>query len=163
MNCPVCNHPGVQDYHSVPSICPNCRSDLKGFMLIGQVELESASKLKSLKFLFAAVTFVLLFLLLGSVVFLPSVSRPRAEKPRLQNDSTQYYSKLVANLKQELNSKPKTADIYYIIKRNDNLSEIAKLFYNDGSRIKQIMTDNNLQKGYNLLPGDTLIIKVKTH
>jgi len=79
-----------------------------------------------------------------------------------QNDSTEYYSKLVKDLSQELSDKPKTADIYYIIKKDDNLSEIAKLFYNDGSRTEQIMTDNNLQKGYNLLPGDTLIIKLKT-
>jgi hypothetical protein len=162
MNCPVCNHPGLPDYLSVPSVCPNCRSDLKGFLLISQVEQESESKLKRLKFIFAGVSLVLIILLIGSVFLVPVISKQEPEKPILKSDSTQYYSKLVANLKQELNSKPQTADIYYIIKKDDNLSEIAKLFYNDASLTQQIMTDNNLQKGYNLLPGDTLIIKLKT-
>jgi len=131
-------------------------------MLIGQVELENESKLKRLKYLFAGVSLVLLILLIGSIFFFPVNSKQKPEEPILKSDSTEYYRKLVANLKQELQDKPTTADIYYIIKKDDNLSEIAKLFYNDGSRLEQIMTDNNLQKGYNLLPGDTLIIKIKT-
>jgi nucleoid-associated protein YgaU len=93
---------------------------------------------------------------------LPSNSTQSLEKAIQQNDSTEYYSKLVKDLRQELKDKPQTVDIYYIIKKDDNLSEIAKLFYNDGSLTNQIMTDNNLQKGYNMLPGDTLIIKIKT-
>jgi hypothetical protein len=162
MNCPVCNHPGLPDYHVVPSVCPDCGSDLKGFLLIKEVEQESESKLKRLKFLFAGVSLVLLILLIGSIFFLPVNSKQKPEEPILKSDSTEYYRELVANLKQELKDKPATADVYYIIKKDDNLSEIAKLFYNDGSRSKQIMTDNSLQKGYNLLPGDTLIIKIKT-
>jgi hypothetical protein len=172
MECPVCNHPGLPDYRSVPVICPNCKSDLKGFMILGQVMLESESngkillqsesRFKRIKLLFAIVTSVLLILIVGLVLFLPANSNQSLEKAIQQNDSTEYYLKLVKDLRQELKGKPKTADVYYIIKKDDNLSEIAKLFYNDGSRTKQIMTDNNLQKGYNLLPGDTLIIKIKT-
>jgi len=162
MNCPVCNHPDLPDYYSVPSVCPNCKSELNGFFLIGEIEKESNSKLKRFKLLCAGLSIVLLLILIGSIFFLPTVSKHDPGKSIQQYDSTAYYSKLVAELKQELNVKPTTTEVYYIIKKNDNLSEIAKLFYNDGSRTKQIMTDNNLQKGYNLLPGDTLIIKIKT-
>lgn len=162
MNCPVCNHPGLPDYQSVPSVCPNCKSDLIGFLLINQVEDERGSKLKRFKLLCAGLSIVLLIILIGSIFLLHASSKHDPGKSILQNDSTEYYSKLAADLKQELKDKPKTADVYYIIKKDDNLSEIAKLFYNDGSCTKQIMTDNNLQKGYNLLPGDTLIIKLKT-
>lgn len=171
MECPVCNHPGLPDYRSVPVICPNCKSDLKGFMILGQVMLESEStgkvllqsesRVKRIKLLFAIVTSVLLILIAGLVLFLPSNSNQSHEKAIQQNDSTEYYSKLVKDLRQELKDKPQTVDIYYIIKKDDNLSEIAKLFYNNGSLTKQIMKDNNLQKGYNLLPGDTLIIRLK--
>jgi hypothetical protein len=172
MNCPVCNHPGLPDYRSVPVLCPNCKSDLKGFMILGQIVeesefnskilLESESRVKRIKLLFAIVTSVLLILIVGLILFLPSNSTQSLEKAIQQNDSTEYYSKLVKDLRQELKDKPQTVDIYYIIKKDDNLSEIAKLFYNDGSLTNQIMTDNNLQKGYNMLPGDTLIIKIKT-
>jgi len=173
MNCPVCNHPGLPDYHSAPSFCPNCKSDLKGFMMLGQIVkesesngkilLESKSRIKRMKLLFAIVTPVLLILVICLILFLPGVSNHNPDKSIQQNDSTEYYSKLVKDLEQQLMKKPETADVYYIIKKDDNLSEIAKLFYNDGSRAKQIMKDNNLQKGYNLLPGDTLIIKLITH
>ncbi len=162
MECPVCNHPGLPDYHSVPSVCPNCRSDLKGFLLINQVEQESGSKLNRLKWIYAGIIFILIISLLGSIFLLSARSKHDSGVAIQQNDSTEYYSKLVKDLSQELSDKPKTADVYYIIKKDDNLSEIAKLFYNDGSRTEQIMTDNNLQKGYNLLPGDTLIIKLNT-
>ena len=162
MNCPVCNHPGLPDYHIVPSFCPNCKSDLKGFLLIGLVELESETKLKRLRFLLAGVSLGLLILLIGSIFFLPFILEQKPDKSILKSDSTEYYRKIMENLKQELKDQPKTADVFYIIKKDDNLSEIAKLFYNNSTLIKQIMTDNNLQKGYNLLPGDTLIIKIKT-
>jgi nucleoid-associated protein YgaU len=172
MNCPVCNHPGLPDYHSVPTFCPDCKSDLIGFMILGQIVQESESgvkriresesRIKRIKLLFAIVTSVLFILFIGLVLFLPAITNHKPDKSILQNDSIEYYLKLVKDLRQELKEKPKTADVYYIIKKDDNLSEIAKLFYNDGSRTKQIMTDNNLQKGYNLLPGDTLIIKIKT-
>jgi hypothetical protein len=162
MNCPVCNHPGLPDYLSVPLVCPNCRTDLKGFLLMSKFEQESELKLKRFKLLCACLSIVLLIILIWSIFLLPAIVKHNPGKSIRQYDSTAYYRKLVADLKQELKGKPKTADVYYIIQRNDNLSEIAKLFYNDGSRIKQIMTDNNLQKGYNLLPGDTLIIKIKT-
>jgi len=162
MECPVCNHPGLPDYNSVPSVCPNCRSDLKGFLLINLVEKESESKFKRFKLLCAGLSIVLLISLIGSIFFLSSISRHDRGKSIRQNDSTEFYHTLVKDLRQELKEKPKTTDIYYIIKKNDNLSEIAKLFYNDGSLTQQIMTDNNLQKGYNLLPDDTLIIKIKT-
>ncbi|MFZ4549646.1 MAG: LysM peptidoglycan-binding domain-containing protein, partial [Bacteroidales bacterium] len=49
------------------------------------------------------------------------------------------------------------------IKKDDNLSGIARLFYNDGTRTAEIMENNNLQKGYNLLPGDTLVIKINNN
>jgi hypothetical protein len=162
MECPVCNHPGLPDYQSVPCVCTHCGSDLKGLLLISQVVQESEAKHKRLKFLFAVVSLVLLILLMGSVFFRPGISTHKTDTPGLQKDSLDYYKKLVLELKQESNLKPATADIYYILKKNDNLSKIAKLFYNDGSLTKQIMIDNNLQKGYNLLPGDTLIIKIKT-
>jgi nucleoid-associated protein YgaU len=172
MECPVCNYPGLPDYHSVPSVCPSCKSDLKGFMILGQIvqesesnvkiKLESESRIKRIKTLFVIVTLVLVILLIGLVLFLPNIYNYNPEKSIPQNDSTEYYSKLVKDLMQELNAKPTTADVYYIAKKDDNFSEIAKLFYNDGSRTKQIMTDNNLQKGYILQPGDTLIIKLKT-
>jgi nucleoid-associated protein YgaU len=171
MNCPVCNHPDLPDYHSLPSICPNCKSDLKGFMILGQIVqesesnvkiiLDSESRVKRIKLLFAIVTLALFILLICLVLFLPAISSHKPGKFIRQNDSAEYYHKLVKDLRQELKAKPKTADVYYIIKKDDNLSEIAKLFYNDGSRTNQIMIDNNLQKGYNLLPGDTLIIKIK--
>lgn len=163
MNCPVCKYPGLPDYYNVPSVCPNCRSDLKGFKLINEFEHKSESKLKRLKFLFAGVNLALLILLLGSVFFVPDYSKHKTDSARLQHDSMEYYKKLVTELKQESPSKPSTADIYYILKKGDNLSKIARLYHNNGSRVKQIMTDNNLKKGYNLLPGDTLIIKVKTN
>jgi len=165
MECPVCNSPGLPDYRLVHSICPQCNSDLKGFMLIGQVEqvgFENESKLKRLKLSFIVTTIVLSILLIGSILYIATRSKQEPGKLESKNDSTEYYINLVAELKQELEAKPATADICYIVQKDDNLSKIAKLFYNNGFQTEQIMLDNNLHEGYNLQPGDTLIIKLKT-
>ncbi len=159
MECPVCYHPDLPDYQSVASTCPNCKSDLKGFRLIMQVEQENDAKLRWFKLLCGGLSITLIICFLGSFYLLNNSTQ--SPKSLQKSDSTEYYSKLVKDLQQELKSKVETSDVYYTIKRDDNLSEISKLFYNDDSHINQIMIDNNLQKGYNILPGDKLIIKLK--
>jgi hypothetical protein len=165
MECPVCNSPGLPDYRLVHSICPHCHSDLKGFMLIRQLEqvgFENEFKFKKLKLSFIVTAIVLSILLIGSILYIATRSKQEPGKPEFINDSTAYYITTIAELKQQLQVKPATVDIYYIVQKDDNLSKIAKLFYNNGFHTEQIMTDNNLHEGYNLLPGDTLIIKLKT-
>jgi hypothetical protein len=161
MECPVCNNPELPDYLSEPTYCPTCKSDLKGFLLVNRVEKESGLKLKRFKLLSSSLAISLLICILGSFFYFRDFAGDKTEKSIIKNDSTEYYKKLAGELSQKLNEKAESVDVIYVIKKDDNLSEVAKLFFNDGSRVKQIITDNNLQKGYNLLPGDTLIIKFK--
>jgi hypothetical protein len=161
MECPVCNHPDLPDYLSEPTCCPTCKSDLKGFLLVNLVEKESTLKLKRFKLLSSSIAIALLICILGSFIYFRNFAGDKPEKSIINVDSTEFYKKLAGELSQKLNEKAESVDVFYIIKKDDNLSEVAKLFFNDGSLVKQIMTDNNLQKGYNLLPGDTLIIKFK--
>ena len=78
------------------------------------------------------------------MLFLPAIANQNPDKSIRQNDSTEYYLKHVKDIRQELKERSETADVYYIIKKDDNRWEIANLFYNDDLSTKQIMKDNNL-------------------
>ena len=54
----------------------------------------------------------------------------------------------------------KDTEIKYVVRKGDYLYKIAKFFYNDGSKYKQIESDNNLEQPYILKVGQVLIIKI---
>jgi hypothetical protein len=43
-NCPVCNKAGLPDYRATQTICPQCNSDLKPFLLIHSISKKTTSK-----------------------------------------------------------------------------------------------------------------------
>ena len=44
-NCPVCNKAGLPDYIASPTICPQCNSDLKSFLLLNSISKQKSSNL----------------------------------------------------------------------------------------------------------------------
>ena len=65
--------------------------------------------------------------------------------------------------------KPKTepkiieindATVKYVVKKGDYPYKIAKFFYNDGKKYKQIEEDNGLEQPYELIVGQILKIKI---
>ncbi len=50
--CPVCGKSGLPDYSKIPSVCPQCNSDLNGYFLIGQAQKAIQRKNRVLAGLF---------------------------------------------------------------------------------------------------------------
>ena len=55
-NCPVCNKAGLPNYTATPTICPQCNSDLKPFLLLHSISKPNSNKVNK----FALVAFALI-------------------------------------------------------------------------------------------------------
>lgn len=157
-NCPICNKAGLPDYTKNIVVCPQCNSDLKAFMLLNSISKPNKSKIW---------TYLIIGISLLSVAFLGLFLKSNSDKKELiaknviLNDSI---SKMqIADVtKEEVQpiAEKQKATIKYVVKKGDYPYKIAQIFYNDGSKYKQIEADNNLEKPYTLKVGQILTIKI---
>lgn len=157
-NCPICNKAGLPDYTKNIVVCPQCNSDLKAFMLLNSISKPNKSKIW---------TYLIIGISLLSVAFLGLFLKSNSDKKELiainviLNDSI---SKMqIADVtKEEVQpiAEKQEATIKYVVKKGDYPYKIAQIFYNDGSKYKQIEADNNLEKPYTLKVGQILTIKI---
>lgn len=164
-NCPVCNKAGLPDYMTSPTICPQCNSDLKPFML-----LKTISKQKSSNLNLYVISGALIIAIILAFFYFNSIT---ANKRRSTENSkiVLQLQDSIRNLKTNIESNPieqlvnnktkKEISIQYKVKKGDNLTKVAKFFYNDFRLYKKIETDNNLQQPYTLKIGQPLTIKLK--
>ncbi|MDY0278659.1 MAG: LysM peptidoglycan-binding domain-containing protein [Acholeplasma sp.] len=168
MNCPVCNKSGLPDYTNIPVICPQCNSDLKGFIYIKQTSTNYSKSVKNQKFLISFSVLMFLILLI-SLFFHPFIKQKEDIQIATKNNdsiiielSTELAAKELEIKELKYNSSnQQDINFLYIVKKGDNLSKIAYFFYNDWEMYKKIETDNNLKHGSLILPNDTLILKIK--
>lgn len=157
-NCPICNKAGLPDYTKNIVVCPQCNSDLKAFMLLNSISKPNKSKIW---------TYLIIGISLLSVAFLGLFLKSNSDKKELiaknviLNDSI---SKMqiadVTKEKVQPIAEKQEATIKYVVKKGDYPYKIAQIFYNDGSKYKQIEADNNLEKPYTLKVGQILTIKI---
>jgi hypothetical protein len=167
MNCPVCDKSGLPDFTSNPTTCPQCNSDLSGFVVIEKGKLKFHQILNRQKWLLLLI--VILFIISG-IAF---IKQPNIQK---YTSEVQLKDSIITALNFELNQKeteiqqlkePSKAsnviEFKYVVKKGDNLSKIAFLFFNDWEMYKTIQKENDLKPGDLIMPKDTLTIKIKSN
>ncbi len=150
-NCPVCNKAGLPDYTATQTICPQCNSDLKPFLLLHSISKPISNKAN--KFALFGVTLVGCAL---AILYLKSIS----DKSQVASEN----SKAIVQLQDSINTLHTTEKeivIQYKVKNGDYPSKIAQFFYNDWKMYKKIEADNNLTQPYILKVGQLLTIKLK--
>ena len=167
MNCPVCDKSGLPDFTLNPTTCPQCNSDLSGFVVIEKGKLKFNQMLNRQKWLLLLIA---ILVIISGILFI--------KRPNIQNYISEVQLKdstilaLNSELKQkaseiqQLKEQSKASNVIefkYVVKKGDNLSKIAYFFYNDWEMYKKIETDNNLKHGSLILPNDTLTIKIKSN
>jgi LysM repeat protein len=162
VNCPICNKAGLSDYRNNEVICPQCNSDLKAFSLLNSISKPQKSKIGI--FIIAGIS-LLSIVLLGLFLKSNSDRKELITKNVILNDSiTKIQSINVANEKEKNKTQPiaekQDVTVKYVVKKGDYPYKIAQFFYNDGSKYKQIETDNNLEQPYTLKIGQVLTIKI---
>ena len=162
-HCPICNKAGLPDYTITHTVCPQCNSDLKPFMLLHSISKPNSNK----RTLFVSIGISLVAFVLA-VLYFNSFS----ENKKIVSENSKTVLQLqdsIHNLQSEI-AKPnvsaskKTEEeitIQYKVKYGDYPSKIAQFFYNDWKMYKKIEADNNLQQTDILKVGQTLTIKIK--
>lgn len=159
MNCPICNKSGLPDYTLQPAVCPQCNSDLKAFLLIETMTKKERSLIKGRNLLTLA--FSLFILITVFVIVYKHTPETKGFGNVAHQDSINYLKNQIAKERQmRITDSIKYSQVKYRIKRGDNLSKIAHIFYNDWSKYKIIQADNNLGSNTNLVVGDTLLINL---
>lgn len=158
INCPVCNKSGLPDYKIVPTICPQCNSDLKGFLLV-----ERALKEKRMTFIKGIFIMISISIVIMVALFFiqPNDRKSRIPDVNKNIDSVAILKDSLFNLQKKTSVEPEKVMFHYVVKKGDNLSKIAYSFYNDWAMYKQIILDNNIKDDAILMPNDTLIINLK--
>lgn len=158
INCPICNKSGLPDYKTIPTICPQCNSDLKGFLLIENAIKEKKTTFRKGVFISASIFIVILIV---SYFLIPINRNRQINDVNLTSDSVSILKDRLLIMQNKISIKQDKVLFRYIVKKGDNLSKIAYSFYNDWSMYKQIMVDNKIKDGAILMPNDTLVINLK--
>ena len=160
-NCPICDKGGLPDFRVVPTSCPQCNTDLRGFILIEQIKKDHELRLNKQKWLYIPISMILLISLVSIIIFKPQKNNIDSPSAFVNKDSTMYFKQKVDSINSILvQHEQNLVTTKYIVKKGDNLSKIAYIFFGDWSKYKQIMIDNNLTENDKLMPYDTLIIKL---
>jgi hypothetical protein len=158
-NCPVCNKAGLPDYKSKHTVCPQCNSDLKPFLLLQQFRKSNSNRLLLFGISVIAIVFVSLYL--NSSSENNKITNFNSIKIVQLQDSINNLRKIIDN---QSSIEKKTIEneivIQYKVRKHDCTAKVAHFFYNDWKLYKKIESDNNLQKPYVLKVGQILKIKI---
>lgn len=164
-NCPVCNKAGLPNYTATPTICPQCNSDLKPFLLLHSISKPKANKANLFAlFALALVGGVLAILYFNSISDSKQIASENTKAiTQLQDSISKLQTPLekTQTVERENKSSEKEIVIQYKVKNGDYPSKIAQFFYNDWRMYKKIEADNNLKQPYILKVGQPLTIKLK--
>ncbi len=164
VSCPVCNKAGLQDYTATPTVCPQCNSDLKPYLLLHSV--AKANSKKATLFTLGVAFLVCLFAILyfTSLPGKKQIANDNRKTIKQFQDSINSLQASIVHLKSvtlENKNSDKEIIIQYKIKYGDYPAKIAQFFYNDWRMYKKIESDNNLKQPYELKVGQILFIKIK--
>jgi hypothetical protein len=167
MKCPVCDKPGLPNYKVSPAICPQCNSDLGGFDQIEKTRI-TFNNIRKQRLSLLIISVVVICILVGSY-FIHPIRKTTKEFQQEIYKADSLLTSLnieIANKDLEIQklskdgSKPEIISIPYVVKKDDNLSEIAYFFYGNWEMFLRIQQDNDLKPDQLLMPKDTLIINI---
>jgi hypothetical protein len=163
-NCPVCNKSGLPDYRIQETVCPQCNSDLKPYLILNSIERGTRRYVRGILALAVVLSVITLLLYLMSVNKKDKMIDDNLTNLGIANDSINSLNRMINQyeLNQLSDSSPaKSITFIYQVKSGDNLGKIAKLFFNDYRMYEKIAEDNNLNKPYLLAIGQPLTIKIE--
>ena len=161
-NCPVCRI-DVENYALKQACCSKCNTDLTTYLLLYSI----SKKRQQISILFLSGIMVM------AILFAFWYYNSSAHKTGWKNSHSlllqQYKDSIVALRNQIAKFKPGGANmllsedvpmIHYKIKKGDCITKIAKQYYHEFSKYKQIEEDNHLVKPYTLHLGQTILVRV---
>ena len=177
--CPICDNPGIPDYHLQNVICPHCGSDLSIYKTINEAaEWDNTKTLdhgfNAKKVFVAALEFICIVAVASLISY--NVSRkPLLEQIEKMNTEISSLNESLAQAKSEAHTKPETAVVgnnqfIYEVQKNDSPWIIVRKFFgitSDWESIAQkIAEDNGLWDSENntwkeIHPGQKLTIHNK--
>jgi len=161
--CPVCNKPGLPDYRIQETVCPQCNSNLKSYVLLNSI------KRRSRRFVGGILAIAVLLSVLAVILHFTSANKSakiiddKITKLEIANDSIDFLIRRINQFEvnENANSSPeKPVTFIYKVRDGDNLGKIAELFFDDYRKFEKIAEDNNLTQPYLLLIGQPLTIKI---
>jgi len=164
LNCPVCNKAGLQDYTATATVCPQCNSDLKPYLI-----LRSIAKRNSNKTTLFALIGVAVVAFAFAIFYFNSLSNRNQTLlanlnavQQLQDSIRGLQNSIIKSQTVQSDNKSSGKEIVmqYKVKYGDCSSKIAKFFYNNWRMYKKIEADNNLKPPYILKIGQPLTIKI---
>lgn len=177
--CPICDNPGIPDYHLQNVICPHCGSDLSIYKKINDAARLDNPKtsdhyFNAKKILIATLAFICIAAVASFISY--NVSRkPLLEQIEKMNTEINSLNESLAQAKSKAQTKPETAVVennqfIYEVQKNDSPWTIVRKFfgitYDWKSIAQKIAEDNGLwDYGNNtwreIRPGQKLIIHNK--
>lgn len=169
MNCPICDHKGLEPDAAT---CPACKSDLTAFQATTAIE-ASYKKQKN-----TSMIFIILFIiaLLGCVIIYLFTSPPgtskedkekmvqsettirtlTAENQKLKTDIAELKAKQAELLAQKEAAEPKAST--HIVEEGETLYLIASKYLGDGNLYTKIAADNGIEDPNMIAQGQEIII-----
>jgi hypothetical protein len=156
-NCPICNKAGLPNFREMPTVCPQCNTDLSVFMFLNTIsknDISKKNKLNNFNFSFIPI----FFLIIAFILFLENYNyKSKLLGLKTENDKLVFQNKFLS----EVNTNFKNEFILnYKVKQGDCLSKIAEYFYDDAKMYKCIEIENNLIYPYKLRIGQIVKIKI---
>jgi LysM repeat protein len=163
--CPVCGKAGISDFRKEAVVCPQCNSDLKMFMLLNRLGSDSPKPKGYIMFIVIA---AILLITGGAIAKYLEVEKKASQQSttlQLYKDSLKTLVMKQPVLASPVPNKVKQDTIghsyfVYTVKKGDFTMRIARIFYNDWRKYKEIEQDNNLVEPYHLHKGDVLKIRI---
>lgn len=162
-HCPVCEKAGLPDYSVTPTICPQCNTDLKPFLLLHSIS-KSTKAIKAALAALALIGCILAILFSFSIFDNKQIEIKHAKVTTQLQDSLRLLQSAYIELQTEQTKTKATEEevvILYNVRRGDYLSKIAQFYYGDWRLYKKIEEDNDLTQPYILKVGQLLTIKLE--
>ena len=158
MKCPICENPNINE---TDLKCPQCESDLSVFGLLEKISSEAKKRTRKIYYIYWGAIILIIFF-----GFLLSLNLNDQYKQALISNNELKDSLKKENLNR-INENKNTEDARHIkenvfrikVKKGENLWNISRLYYGDGSSYPKIIKLNNLSSN-TIREGQIIIIKM---
>lgn len=155
VKCPICDNPGIPDYHSQNVVCPHCGSDLSIYKTLHNITASSTSNKDTVggkaKLIIAAAIVALCLIASASYISYNISRKPLVAQIEAQNNEMQSLKAALDLAQKEAQEKAVTTSanksqfIYEVQKNDSPWSIVRKLFgiSSDWKKIAQKIAEDN--------------------
>lgn len=166
-NCPICNHPGLEDYSKKKIKCPVCGSDLDVFIDLKHTTIKG-KKLKIAIFTTFSIASILSILLILSLINSNENLNYSIVRRNELSDSLAIKDLIIIQLNDSIKSIRQaqiadhdSASKYYIVKRGDSFCLISYKLFGTEKYAKDIAALNGKDLSTLIFPDTKLLIPQK--